>query len=217
MQSATQSPELDLALQAGCCPHQARASSGTGRTGYHLDHWSERNASVAPVGEHCGVAIFDSHDPQSTEAGCPFWHAGPKGQLAPRFVAGPARGPGLAAGPLAYATGSARRPVPASVEDLYPARAQRRLKLRRLVACVGNAPPLADRSTLQPTRQPIHTAEAIHGTANNTPSAKPMRSARIVTKVSVAEGRMQEPTPEAATGQAGRVRMVPHVGAPFDA
>jgi hypothetical protein len=55
------------------------------------------------------------------------------------------------------------------------------------VACVGNAPSFSDRSTLQPTRQIIHTAEAIQGRANNTPSAKAMRSARIATKVSVVE------------------------------
>jgi hypothetical protein len=42
---------------------------------------------------------------------------------------------------------------------------------------VGNGPP-----TLQPMRQPIHTAAAIQGRANHTPRAKPMRSERIAVK-----------------------------------
>jgi hypothetical protein len=65
------------------------------------------------------------------------------------------------------------------------AAAQESLKLRRLVACVGSAFPFSDHSTFQPTRQPIHTAAAIHGRAKHTPSTKPRRSERIATKVSV--------------------------------
>ena len=69
-----------------------------------------------------------------------------------------------------------------SLRTARTGRDQRRLKLRRLAACVGTGPP-----TLQPMRQLIHTAAAIQGRTSHTLSARPMRRERIATKVSVTE------------------------------
>jgi hypothetical protein len=63
---------------------------------------------------------------------------------------------------------------------------QRRPKLRRLAACVGNSSPFSDHRTLQPARELAHTTAAIQGSANSTPRARPMRSAGTRHEVCVA-------------------------------
>ena len=82
--------------------------------------------------------------------------------------------------PFAFAT-TTNRPS-WSLRICLNRRVQRRLKLRRRMACVGNSVPFSDHSTLQPTRQLTHTAAAIQGSENNTPSTRPMRSAGIATE-----------------------------------